>query len=36
MVGDAKMDVTAQGVQTTGKFDKNYILFLGGTARYVF
>jgi long-chain fatty acid transport protein len=36
MVGDATMDVTAQGVQTTGKFDKNYILFLGGTARYVF
>jgi long-chain fatty acid transport protein len=36
MVGDANMDVTAQGVRAAGKFDKNYILFLGGTARYVF
>jgi long-chain fatty acid transport protein len=36
LVGDADIDVTAQGVRAAGKFDKNYILFLGGTARYVF
>ena len=36
LVGDADIDVTAQGVQAAGKFDKNYILFLGGTARYTF
>ena len=36
LVGDANIDVTAQGVRAAGKFDKNYILSLGGTARYVF
>ena len=36
LVGDADIDVTAQGVRAAGKFDKNYILFLGGTARYEF
>jgi len=36
LVGDADIDVTAQGVRAAGKFDKNYILFLGGTARYTF
>jgi long-chain fatty acid transport protein len=36
LVGDADIDVTAQGVRAAGKFDKNYILFLGGTVRYVF
>lgn len=36
MVGDADIDVTAQGVRAAGKFDKNHVLFLGGTARYVF
>jgi long-chain fatty acid transport protein len=36
LVGDADIDVTAQGVRAAGKFDKNYILFLGGTARYLF
>jgi long-chain fatty acid transport protein len=36
LVGDADIDVTAQGVRAAGKFDKNYFLFLGGTARYTF
>jgi long-chain fatty acid transport protein len=36
LVGDADIDVTAQGVRAAGKFDKNYVLFLGGTARYTF
>jgi long-chain fatty acid transport protein len=36
LVGDADIDVTAQGVQAAGKYDTNYILFLGGTARYRF
>lgn len=36
MIGDADIDVTAQGVRAAGKFDKNYILFLGGTLRYTF
>ena len=35
-VGDADIDVTAQGVRAAGKFDKNYILFLRGTARHLF
>jgi long-chain fatty acid transport protein len=36
MVGDAKIDQTSQGVRAAGKFDTNYILFAGGTARYAF
>jgi len=36
LVGDAPIDVTAQGVQAAGEFDCNYILFMGGSARYVF
>lgn len=36
LVGDANIDVTAQGVRAAGKFDKNYVLFVGGTARYNF
>lgn len=36
MIGDADIDVTAQGVRAAGKFDKNYILFFGGTLRYTF
>ena len=36
LVGDADIDVTSQGVRSAGKFDQNYILFLGGTARYRF
>ena len=35
-VGDADIDVTAEGLRAAGKFDKNYILFLRGTARYLF
>jgi long-chain fatty acid transport protein len=34
-LGDGKVDQTAQGVRFAGKFDKNYLLFLGGTLRYV-
>ena len=36
MVGDARIDQTSQGERTKGKFDTNYILFLGGTIRYQF
>jgi long-chain fatty acid transport protein len=36
LVGDASIDQTSQGVQAKGEFDKNYILFLGATARYHF
>ena len=36
LVGDAKIDQTSQGERTVGKYDTNYILFLGGTARYRF
>jgi hypothetical protein len=36
MVGDAKIDLTSQGVRAAGEFDTNYILFLGGTVRYRF
>ena len=36
LVGDANIDVTAQEVRAAGKFDKNYVLFVGGTARYNF
>ena len=36
LVGDARVDQTSQGVRAKGKFDSNYILFLGGTLRYVF
>lgn len=34
--GDAKVDQTSQGVRSKGEFDTNWILFLGGTLRYVF
>ena len=34
--GGAKVDQTAQGVRFKGKFDTNFILFVGGTVRYVF
>ena len=34
--GEGKVDQTAQGVRFKGKFDQNYVLFLGGTIRYVF
>lgn len=34
--GDASIDQTEQGVRTTGKFDNNMTLFIGGTLRYVF
>ena len=34
--GDAKIDQTSQGVRAKGKFDTNYVVFLGGTARYRF
>ncbi len=36
MVDDADIDLTAQGVRAAGKFDSNYILFVGGTIRYLF
>jgi len=36
LIGDAKIDQTSQGVRTRGKYDTNYIVFLGGTARYRF
>ncbi len=36
MVDDAKIDLTEQGVRAAGKFDSNYILFVGGTVRYLF
>ena len=36
LVGDAKIDQTAQGVRAKGEFDTNYVVFLGGTARYRF
>ena len=36
LLGDAKIDQTAQGVRAAGKFDTNYLLFLGGSVRYVF
>jgi long-chain fatty acid transport protein len=35
-VGDADIDVTAQGVRAAGEFDTNYIVFVGGTLRYRF
>jgi long-chain fatty acid transport protein len=34
--GDSKIDNTVQGVRVKGDFDNNYLLFLGGTLRYVF
>lgn len=36
LVGDGKIDLTAQGVRAAGEFDSNYVLFLGGSARYMF
>lgn len=36
MVGDAPIDQTSQGVRTTGEYDQNMMLFLGGTLRHVF
>ena len=36
IVHDAKIDQTSQGVRAAGKFDESYILFAGGTVRYVF
>lgn len=36
MFGDTKIDNTVQGVRVKGDFDNNYLLFLGGTLRYVF
>jgi hypothetical protein len=35
-IGDANIDLTAQGVRAAGKYDSNNILFLGGTVRYEF
>jgi long-chain fatty acid transport protein len=34
--GDAVVDQTAQGVRFKGEFDNNFILFVGGSVRYVF
>jgi long-chain fatty acid transport protein len=36
LVGDAEVKQTAQGVTFAGDFDRNAILFLGGTLRYEF
>ncbi len=36
LVGGAKIDQTSQGVRTKGKYDTNYIVFFGGTARCQF
>ena len=36
MFGDTEIDNTVQGVRVKGDFDSNYLLFLGGTFRYVF
>jgi hypothetical protein len=36
LIGDAKIDQMSQGERTRGKYDTNYILFLGGTVRYHF
>ena len=35
-LGDGKIDQTAQGDRTTGEFDTNLLVFLGGTVRYEF
>jgi long-chain fatty acid transport protein len=35
-VGEANIDQTVQGVRSAGKYDSNYLLFLGGTVRYRF
>lgn len=34
--GDTEIDNTVQGVRVSGDFDNNYLVFLGGTLRYVF
>ena len=34
--GDAEVDQTSQGVRFKGKFHENYVLFLGGSLRYLF
>ncbi|MEA2078405.1 MAG: outer membrane protein transport protein [Pseudomonadota bacterium] len=36
IVGDAKINQTSQGVTAAGEFDTNYILFAGGSVRYLF
>lgn len=36
LVGDAPISSLSQGVSVSGEFDKNAILLLGGTLRYVF
>jgi len=34
--GNAEVDQTAQGVRFKGEFDTNFILFVGGSVRYLF
>ena len=36
LIGDAPVDMTAQGVRSKGEFDSNAVLFVGGTLRYLF
>jgi hypothetical protein len=36
IVGDAKINQTNQGVTAAGEFDTNYVLFAGGSVRYLF
>ena len=35
-LGDGKIDQTAQGDRTTGEFDTNFLVFIGGSVRYEF
>jgi len=35
-LGDGKVDQSAQGVRFKGEFDTNYIMFIGGTIKYIF
>ena len=35
-LGDGEVDQDTQGVRFKGKFDENYVLFMGSTVRYTF
>jgi hypothetical protein len=36
LIGKADIHLTAQSVRSAGKFDKNHIVLVGGTAPYTF
>jgi len=36
LLGDAPIDQTSQGVRVVGKYDTNYIFFVGGNVRWLF